>query len=379
MITSTLLLVLGGCVLGIVQLLAGIAIGIWLRRDDRAVDQANRQDMIQAGQIAKRLQALADEVSTSVGEHATHLEKASRTLTQDSARSKEDLAELVVDVIGDIVRANQSLQSKLETAESRLKEQAVEIEAHISRSLTDPLTGLANRREFNQRLAERMSAWSRRKEAFTLMLLDVDHFKRLNDQYGHVAGDRMLADLGRTLKTCVRREDVVARYGGEEFAVLLPATTLDPASRAANNVREAIAHTTIDHHGRPIRVTVSAGVATIQNKEAAESLVQRADAALYAAKAAGRNCVHVHDGTRCRAASTAATPQRPPNEHPPAAPTAAKASAPGRPIPAPPPTSADDMERDAISPGLAQTCEELRRFVADRDQKTLEMAPGPDV
>ena len=182
---------------------------------------------MQASLIAKRLQDLADEMSSSVGEHRSKLDQASQLLTSGTDTSDESLAELVVDVIGDVVRANQNLKSKLDTAEGRLQEQAVEIEAHMSRSLTDPLTGLPNRREFNARLEERMGAWNRRRDVFSLLLLDVDHFKKLNDRYGHLAGDQVLATIGRALRGAIRREDAVARFGGEEFAILLPSTSLE--------------------------------------------------------------------------------------------------------------------------------------------------------
>ena len=376
MISSTLLLVLGGCVLGVIQLVAGIGIGMWIRRDDVAAAQRGSQDMIQARLVAKRLQALADDVSISVGQHATQLEQATQTLTDDSSRTNEALAELVVDVIDDIVRANHTLKSKLETAESRLQEQAAEIEAHISRSLTDTLTGLPNRREFNERLAERMSAWSRRKEVFTLLLLDVDHFKRLNDQHGHLVGDRMLAGIGRALRASVRREDAVARYGGEEFAVLLPGTSLDEAAHAAQNVREAIARVTIDHNGRKIGVTASGGLAMIQGQDEPEALIQRADAALYAAKAAGRNCVFAHDGKLCRPAantrpSRGMKRQAKPSSVSPiktekSTPVAASGSN---------ATVDDSYSVEPISAELAQTCEELRRFVAERDEQLAKAAP----
>jgi diguanylate cyclase (GGDEF)-like protein len=380
MINSSLSLVLGGCVLGVIQLVAGIGIGMWLRREDSAAAQRSRQDMIQAGVIAKRLQALADDVSSSVGKHATQLEQATQTLTSDTGRTDEALADLVVDVIDDIVRANQSLKSKLESAESKLKDQAVEIEAHISLSLTDPLTGLPNRREFNDRLAERMSAWSRRKEVFTLMLLDVDHFKRLNDQYGHVVGDRVLAGIGRALQAAVRREDAVARYGGEEFAVLLPSTSLEQAARAAQNVREAISRVTVDHNGKKICVTASGGLATIYGKEESEGLIQRADSALYAAKGAGRNCVFMHDGKLCRAIAG-----------PPAPPRASSSPAAAIPPPVKPTVApaqpakvgelelivVDDLPKEEISAELAQTCEELRRFVAERDKQQAQTLPAP--
>jgi diguanylate cyclase len=375
MISSTLSLVLGGCVLGIIQLLAGIGIGMWLRRDDSAAAQRSRQDMIQAGVIAKRLQALADDVSSSVGKHATQLEQATQTLTSDTGRTDEALAEFVVDVIDDIVRANQSLKSKLESAESKLKDQAVEIEAHISLSLTDPLTGLPNRREFNDRLAERMSAWNRRKEVFTLMLLDVDHFKRFNDQYGHVVGDRVLAGIGRALRAAVRREDAVARFGGEEFAVLLPSTSLEQSTRAAQNVREAISRVNVDHNGKKICVTASGGLAMIHGKEESEALIERADEALYAAKAAGRNCVFLHDGKVCRAIAGTPAPPRPSNPPVASKPTVAQTM----------PPKVDELElivvpdspKEEISAELAQTCEELRRFVAERDKQQAGNVSAP--
>jgi diguanylate cyclase len=359
MVSSTLVLVLGGCVLGIIQLLAGIGIGIWLRRDETAAAHRGQQDWIRASQFAKRLQALAKDVSTSVGEHAQQIEQASQQLAVEGDRTGESLAELVVDVIDDMVRANHSLKSKLDSAESRLQEQAVEIEAHISRSLTDALTGLPNRREFNERLEQRMGAWQRRKEAFSLLLLDVDHFKRLNDQHGHLVGDRVLAGIGRALRAVLRREDSVARYGGEEFAVLLPSTTLAQAEKVAQKIRNAIAGVVLEHNGHRIAVTASGGLAMIGgDKEASESLIQRADAALYAAKAAGRNRAFIHDGTACRPAS--GNPPSREKTSPPrisATPVESKAA------------SESQASREEISAELAQTCEELRRFVEERGQQ----------
>ncbi len=158
MMSNTLIFVVGGCLIGAVQVAVGIALGIWARRGSSGGSGYGRHDLLQASLIAKRLQNLADEMSSSVGEHRSKLDQASQLLTSGADTSDETLAELVVDVIGDVVRANQNLKSKLDTAEGRLQEQAVEIEAHMSRSLTDALTGLPNRREFNERLEERMGA-----------------------------------------------------------------------------------------------------------------------------------------------------------------------------------------------------------------------------
>lgn len=380
MTSHTLYFVLGGCLLGAVQLLAGIALGLWIRRPGSTAARDGQQDILQASLIAKRLQTLADEMSLSVGEHRNKLDQASQLLTSGNEHGDESLTELVVDVIGDIVRANQGLQTKLNTAENRLQEQAVEIEAHISRSLTDPLTGLPNRREFNERLEERMGAWNRRRDVFSLLLLDVDHFKKLNDRHGHLAGDQVLAAIGKALRGAIRREDAVARFGGEEFAILLPSTPLEQAVLVAQKVREAVSRIVVKRGDQQLAVTVSGGLATIESNERVEMLIQRADSALYAAKAAGRNCAFVHNGIDCNAADgSAVDAQQPagaasrlvelinaPDAHKREVEDAQKPEA---------VEFGTYLPRESISAELAQTCEDLRRFLADRGARS-EVAPA---
>jgi diguanylate cyclase (GGDEF)-like protein len=371
MTSHTMLFVFGGGLLGAVQLILGIILGTWVRRGDSTTAEHSKHDLVQASQIAKRLQDLADEMSSSAQEHRSKLDQASHLLTSGANTSDESLAELVVDVIGDVVRANQNLKSKLDTAEGRLQEQAVEIEAHMSRSLTDALTGLPNRREFNERLEERMGAWKRRNEVFSLLLLDVDHFKKLNDRFGHLAGDQVLSTIGRALRGAIRREDAVARFGGEEFAILLPSTSMDDAILAAQKVREAVARIAINRNNQQITVTVSGGLATIEANEKVEMLIQRADSALYAAKGAGRNCTFLHNGIDCQlaegstsASAISASPaarlveliNSPESHTPPAV----------EPLDGPVMEFGVYLSRDTISAELAQTCDELRRFLEQR-------------
>ena len=371
MMNHTLLFVLGGGLLGVVQLGIGVTLGMWVRRADPTTSGTNKQDLAQASLIAKRLQALADEMSSSVGEHRSKLDQASQLLTSGTYTSDEQLAELVVDVIGNVVRANQNLKTKLDTAEGRLQDQAIEIEAHMSRSLTDALTGLPNRREFNERLEERMGAWNRRRDVFSLLLLDVDHFKKLNDRYGHLAGDQVLATIGRALRGAIRREDAVARFGGEEFAILLPSTPLEQAIEVAQKVREAVARVAISRGGQEIAVTVSGGLATIASNERVEALIQRADSALYAAKGAGRNCTLLHNGIDCRLAEGAQSEMaqssssaarlveliNSPDAHKPPVDEPQDGQAVG---------FGQFLPRDTISAELAETCDELRRFLEER-------------
>jgi len=371
MLSQSTLLILGGCLLGTIQLIAGVAIGIWIRRADKSEADRGRHAMLHANAIAKRLKALAGEMSTSALEHRSQLEQASQMLKSDDGGNDSVLAELVVDVIDDMVHANHNLQSKLETAEGRLKEQAVEIEAHISRSLTDPLTGLPNRREFNERLEERMSAWNRRREVFSLLMLDVDHFKAMNDKYGHPAGDQVLRTIARTLRTAVRREDAVARYGGEEFAILLPNSTLEQAALVAEKVREAVSRVVVEHNCEKIAVTASGGLAVIGPGDTVESLIQRADAALYAAKASGRNRTCTHDGVG------QVSPTDPGGRLGELIKAAEADSG----------TAGDlligadlgfgsFLPRDEISPALTETCNELRRVVEERRLHCPDTTPS---
>ncbi len=373
MMNSTFEIVIAGCLLGALQLGVGVSIGLWLRRGNRAVVNRGHQEMVDAGRIAQRLQALTGEVSSSLGVHKANIEKASETLANNTAADGKTITELVVAVIGDIVLSNQSLQTKLETAEQRLQEQSQEIQRHISRSLTDTLTGLPNRREFDQRLAERMAGWARRGEVFSLLLLDVDNFKKLNDLHGHLAGDLVLTTLGRGLRSVLRRDDSVARYGGEEFAMILPATTCDQASQISQKICDATARATVQHGGNQLAVTLSGGLATIQRGERPESLISRADAALYAAKAAGRNRFFLHDGKHCRAAfdasspASGATPGQDPAGRP--APQNARTS---NGLPARSTTDSAAAQERSVSAELAQVCLELREHVRERTEDPAE-------
>ncbi|HEX7808691.1 MAG TPA: GGDEF domain-containing protein, partial [Thermoanaerobaculia bacterium] len=174
--------------------------------------------------------------------------------------------------------------------------------AHLERlSLLDELTGIPNRRYFDRALAQAWDEATRTQQPLSLILLDLDHFKSLNDQRGHPAGDASLVQVARQLARKIRRSgdmvtrggDVVARIGGEEFAILLTDTDADGARVIAETLRGAVEELVIAFESAMLRVTVSCGVASITPpaSQSPDLLVRRADRALYAAKAAGRNCV----------------------------------------------------------------------------------------
>ncbi|MEY2936371.1 MAG: hypothetical protein RL033_7120 [Pseudomonadota bacterium] len=159
----------------------------------------------------------------------------------------------------------------------------------------DVLTGLRNRRAFQQQIAVEISRASRYGTPLGLLLLDVDHFKQINDSQGHAGGDRVLAALGALLRDRLRTPDIPARWGGEEFVVALPNTDLAGAALAAERLRSAVASATIRHGNIDIRVTISIGVSALDGSETLEALTERADQAMYAAKVKGRNCVMVSE------------------------------------------------------------------------------------
>lgn len=154
---------------------------------------------------------------------------------------------------------------------------------------TDPLTGLANRREFETALKAHLADWKRHNRPFTLALIDVDFFKQINDTFGHDQGDQVLADVAAVLSREARETDFVARIGGEEFAVLLAQTRQHEARPLADRLRQGVQNRTLDSFPGDTRVTISIGIAQASPDDTTTSLFSRTDQALYAAKNAGRN------------------------------------------------------------------------------------------
>lgn len=166
------------------------------------------------------------------------------------------------------------------------------VDALCDLSSRDALTGLANRRQFDIALERETDRVARSGEPAVVLLLDIDHFKRVNDTYGHAAGDAVLQSVARTLQECVRPMDTVARYGGEEFAIVLPNCPTAFAQAAAERVRRAIESRSIPvAQGVTLNVTLSAGGAFAPPwvRSSARLWIERADAQLYRAKAEGRN------------------------------------------------------------------------------------------
>lgn len=159
-------------------------------------------------------------------------------------------------------------------------------------AMHDPLTGLFNRRAFFERAQQEFERCRRHRSNLAVLMVDIDHFKAINDHYGHLSGDRVLQRVADVIAASLRPEDTIGRYGGEEFAVLVPGADLQAAVALATRVQREMARERIPHDHEPLHITASVGVASLGAEDASlQSLLKRADDALYAAKRAGRNCV----------------------------------------------------------------------------------------
>jgi diguanylate cyclase len=254
-----------------------------------AGDLPPRED---ARETLGKLRELAGRVAQQVDEHTHKVEEISDELAALDDPAEED----VLVSVSKLINVNEQMKQQLQAAEDRLQAQARQIESHAVEARTDPLTQVANRRALEDELRRCVEDNTRLGKPFSVMIIDVDHFKRFNDTHGHLAGDEVLRGVARVLRKNFAESNLVARYGGEEFAIVFPAATLNSVKETAERARLAVASARFRYEGRELRVTSSAGIAELAVGETESALVKRADEALYASKHAGRNCAHYNDG-----------------------------------------------------------------------------------
>jgi diguanylate cyclase len=210
--------------------------------------------------------------------------------TAQDAETLHTIAQALLQAATEAQARNRALADELSAAREELRHAHNELERHRRAALIDPLTGLYNRRALEDLLQELWAA----PTPLTMLVADIDHFKKINDTYGHQVGDVVIRQVADVLRKCIRGEDYAVRYGGEEFVVLLPDTDLAGGMQVAEHIRTRVTKLKLvrKHDNLVIDAfTISVGVATRQPGDSHEQLFKRADEALYLSKAGGRNRV----------------------------------------------------------------------------------------
>lgn len=184
-----------------------------------------------------------------------------------------------------------TLQQKTGELEHQTRELKIRLKEERNRALTDGLTGVPNREAFENRILEEYERWSRYKNPLTVAVCDIDNFKRINDGYGHLAGDRVIQIIAKEISRRIRKTDFFARYGGEEFVIIFPETKLEAAQPVLEKMRKLISELPFHFRGEQVQVTVSFGVTALSDGDTRQSAFDRADSAMYQAKDSGRNAV----------------------------------------------------------------------------------------
>ncbi|HVX12606.1 MAG TPA: GGDEF domain-containing protein [Pirellulales bacterium] len=281
------------------------------RDGDPSVDLAEAlyNEFLRAHDVNERISSVSERMSMRIAEVHDAIDSAMISANAYSGSLQAAHGDLEGEINSDTVRTmaarllketrrmqdtNRQLEQKLDASRDDIANLKRTLDEVRRESLLDPLTKIYNRKYFDDGLLQSIANASESGQPLCLLLVDIDHFKRFNDTYGHQTGDQVLRLVAMTLKSNIKGKDIVARYGGEEFAAILPSTDLEGAVILADNIRKAIQakellkRSTNEKLGR---ITASFGVALFRADESPSSFIERADRCLYAAKHAGRNRV----------------------------------------------------------------------------------------
>lgn len=262
--------------------------------NDSSSDTLGRATASIEEQITKVL-GLIDSSASDTQEYSETLKNYGETLSApDAGAELKKVLSAVLDDTKKMQAKTQELNSELNASSEQISQLRADLEDVTRESRTDPLTGLSNRKVFDEQMSKQSEAAEKHEKPLSLIFGDVDHFKKVNDNWGHQLGDQVLKLIANILQANVDEGVTVARYGGEEFGVVLPNTPLDRAVRLADKIRELVASKQVKKKssGESIgRITMSFGVTEFSPGEPVSEFIQRADTCLYAAKDSGRNQV----------------------------------------------------------------------------------------
>ncbi len=263
--------------------------------NEKKKQEAYKRASEQINMTLHDVSGLMHNVKDAASGYSETLQGATKRISSaKTPKEMEDVMKSVLDDTNKMVENNKKLEAQLDRSALAMEELKRDLERVRREAMTDGLTGLANRKSFDEHVQSLSAECDASGQIFTLLLLDIDHFKSFNDNFGHQVGDQVLRLVARTLTDGIKGKDFASRYGGEEFCILLPETNLDHGIAVAESLRKALASKEVINrsNGEPLgRITMSIGVAQHYEHESVEKLIERADSALYTAKHNGRNQV----------------------------------------------------------------------------------------
>eukprot|EP00003_Mantamonas_plastica_P002744 TRINITY_DN12113_c0_g1_i1.p1 TRINITY_DN12113_c0_g1~~TRINITY_DN12113_c0_g1_i1.p1 ORF type:complete len:338 (-),score=62.36 TRINITY_DN12113_c0_g1_i1:155-1168(-) len=266
-----------------------------LRSNNRAFDDLQCHELHQRYVQQPREQETIETLTADLRDQIDHvLDQFSKDGDQAYLADVKNALNAVLSAANHSDDANDHLENRLDEISSEVTRLRDDLEKMKNEALTDGLTGIANRKAFDEQLRNAAMTTMESGQELSILLVDVDFFKRINDSFGHQAGDQVIRLMANTLTQNVKGRDITARYGGEEFAVILPDTKLDDAESLAENIRHTVEALDVISENRSEvigKITVSVGVACYQLGEPLARMIERADQALYLAKSSGRNLV----------------------------------------------------------------------------------------
>jgi diguanylate cyclase len=259
------------------------------RRSSSSKDAANnsKRALRHAQSVALELEKISWNIRKNLTKHQANVMRFKDRVGKLSEHQDESAWKELCSEAEEMLKPTLKLATQIANAYDEIRNQSVNLMT-FTEVRTDPLTGVKNRRALGDSIQAQFALLERYETPFSLAVFDLDRFKRINDENGHLQGDKMLQALAHTIDEHVRETDVLARYGGDEFVVIMPLTELEGASLFSERLRAKVQDT--------LSVTISGGVALAQKGDSQDSLFSRADEALYQAKKSGRNRVYRHDG-----------------------------------------------------------------------------------
>ncbi|MCG8611835.1 MAG: diguanylate cyclase, partial [Pseudomonadales bacterium] len=223
-----------------------------------------------------------DTLKSSVNSQLDHiLTLMTKFMTSESIKEKS---------LGEQISSMSEKLQSMETETQAIKEQ---LKVERGKALTDALTGLPNREAYVERIDLEYTRWQRYRQPMSLVITDIDLFKQVNDNYGHLAGDKVIQIMAKELQRRIRKTDFIARYGGEEFVIIMPETASDVAFTVMNKTRQMVERLPFHFRNQRVQITMSFGIAPFKDGLSMDEIFELADGALYKAKEQGRNCVVV--------------------------------------------------------------------------------------